>query len=71
MPFASDAQRKHFFANNGGGTASSDALIEQRMDHEEFTNADASAMGINVRLPQMTEAEKVDWAAWRGDFSKK
>lgn len=95
MPFVSDAQRKHFFANKGGGADSAGgeynadaggyvmtsdekaAASRERNDGRIYdadyaiTNGEARERGAIVKMPQMSEQEKVDWAAWRGDFGKK
>lgn len=95
MPFVSDAQRKHFFANKGGD--SGEVAIFQKMyndanqaikdrhygdgqayEHEkdalfnrEYAHEWLADRGHKVAMPQTSESQKIEWAAWRGDFGKK
>lgn len=92
MPFASDAQRRYFFANHGGAGASAQAESYQRMYNDAndaiksgdygpgkayeresdavFNRDHAQAWlaenGHRVSMPNTSQSEKVDWAAWRG-----
>lgn len=94
MPFVSDAQRKHFYANQSQGMTNGEAketFTRMRDDAIHALSNDDYGPGRayenekdayfakdyaeeqlrNGAMPQMTEQEKIDWAAWRGDFGKK
>lgn len=93
MPFASDAQRKHFFANNESSVEddyqsqvyerANNAIKNREYGGHHFYETEADAVsarddagsyladkGIKRAMPQTSESEKVDWAAWRGDTSR-
>jgi hypothetical protein len=94
MPFVSDAQRKHFYANKQDPAESEyQALAYERANNaiksgdfgeHSFYATEAEAVSarddhgtylaernIQRAMPATSQAEKVDWAAWRGDFGKK
>lgn len=94
MPFASDAQRKWFFANQPSSgdvdyhsqayERANSAIKNREYGQGHFFETEADAVssrddngswlaenGIKRSMPQTSESEKVDWAAWRGDFGKK
>lgn len=77
MPFVSDAQRKHFFANvggSGGGVPSFPDLTTAQMDAKENAYAeywDSSPdfvrnPGFKNPMPQMTAEESAAWQAGCG-----
>lgn len=51
MPFVSDAQRKHFYANNGGDSASSDGL-------PSFPSIDSDEL---ARLNRQRNDDRIYW----------
>jgi hypothetical protein len=55
MPFASDAQRKWFFANNGSFGGS-----------DGMTNGEARSMGFPVVMPSLSDGERAAMAAYVG-----
>jgi hypothetical protein len=84
MPFASDAQRRWFFANNPDAGDASEAGIPSftvpttaEMDDLERSYGEmwdespdfVRNPGFKRELPQLTDAEKLEWARYRGEIS--
>ena len=75
MSFQSEAQRNFFFAKKRA-----DGLLESIQDHQKEKSykkmwsespSFVPRSGAKTSMPQMSEQEKSEWAAWRGEFGQK